>query len=61
MADVSKRTYAPAAFSTDEYSVSRSTWWRVARSLGFLMPVCFGRAVRWDVEKVAACLAGGNK
>jgi len=61
MADVSKRTYAPAAFSTAKYSVSRSTWWRVARTLGLPMPVRFGRAVRWDVEKVAAFLAGGNK
>lgn len=61
MADVSKRTYAPAAFSTAEYSVSRSTWWRVARTPDFPMPVCFGRAVRWVVEKVAAFLAGGNK
>ena len=60
MADVSKRTYAPAAFFTAEYSVSRSTWWRVARTPGFPTPVRFGRAVRWDVEKVAAFLAGGN-
>lgn len=43
---------APAEFFCQRYSISRTTWWRLAQTTGFPEPVRFGRAVRWSIAQV---------
>lgn len=48
---------ATAAQLCAKYQVSRSTWWRWAKTPGFPEPIRFGRSVRWDPEPVDAFLS----
>ncbi len=52
--------FAPAAYFCSQYSVSRTTWWRLSQSPGFPEPKRLGRAVRWEVSKVAEFLCEGE-
>lgn len=47
---------ATAAQLCARYQISRTTWWRWAKSPGFPKPVRFGRSVRWDPAAVEAFL-----
>lgn len=38
--------------------ISRTTFWRWAKTPGFPQPIRFGRSVRWAPDRIEAFLAG---